>query len=128
MTTPTIDEQLAWMRELQGFQRRQYGMLIETGRMTHAEAARKSALIDAVIGTLEQHQANLATHLKGASDAGTLRTPMALVRISCGPKFEDVAILNADMVVEDSRLRLALMAQLEVKLIGVLKAARWRQG
>ena len=127
MTTPTIDEQLAWMRELQCFQRRQYGTLVETGRLTRAEAARKMALIDAVIGTLEQHQANLATHLKGASDAGALKTPMALVRISCGPKFEDVAILNADMMLEDSRLRLALMAQLEGKLIGVIKAARWRQ-
>lgn len=31
---PTIEEQIAWLRELHAFQARQYGTLIKTGRMS----------------------------------------------------------------------------------------------
>lgn len=117
---PTIDDQITWMRELIGFQRRQYGTLVETGRMTEDEAQRKWALCEAVLATLEAARPNAATVITAAGRAGQLKTPTAEIKISCGAAFEHVALMNCALFLTQNGVRSTLMMTLASKLDAVI--------
>lgn len=121
MTALTLADEIAWMREQADFLQRNADTLVGSGRLTAETLDRRLALANSIIGRLEQMQDNLPTALKRASVAGTLKTPMALVRLSCGPAFEDVAVLNVGMVLKDRRLLVALTDQIVAKLLAVIR-------
>jgi hypothetical protein len=125
MTTkpaPTIEDQIAWMSELVAFQRRQYKTMVETGRMTETDAAHKSCLSEAILASLETLRPNLATHLRDAAADGRMRSPVLFFRVQCADRFEDVSVLNADLIATDQRHRAGFLSVLENKIIAVAKA------
>tara|TARA_R110000868_G_scaffold936_1_gene7107 strand:+ start:2197 stop:2592 length:396 start_codon:yes stop_codon:yes gene_type:complete len=123
---PTIDDQIRWVEELVGFQTRQYRTLVETGRMTETDAARKSALTLAVLSTLQQARPDSATILVDASREGRLKTPTALIQFSCGAAYENIAMMNCDLILADAAVRQAFLMQLGDKLCQVIDAGMKR--
>jgi len=125
MTTksaPTIEDQIAWMSDLVAFQRRQYRTLVETGRMSETDAARKAWLCEGVLASLETLRPNLATHLRDAAADGRMRAPVLFFRVQCADRFEDVSVLNADLIATDQRHRAGFLSVLEHKIVAVAKA------
>lgn len=116
---PTIEEQIAWLRELHAFQMRQYGTLVETGRMSVLDADRKKRLGAACLASLETLKPNITHDLAGASRASALKTPAMFARFQCGEAYEDLATLNADLL-RDPAILESFMKLIESKVRAVL--------
>lgn len=101
----------------------------------HVEALRKTfpkalaANAGSIAAALREAEArgraegvNDPTGFRTAKASGTMRSGLAMVRIECGSAYEEIAILNPDLVLEDWPLRAALLSQIEPKLLGVIRA------
>jgi hypothetical protein len=118
---PTLDEQIAWADSQAQWLRRQQFTLVETGRMPAEEAAKRLALAEAVAATLKAARPDITHTFRGEAQAGRLTSPHAHVRIECGKAYENVAILNADLVVSHPGWRGPFLAVLEAKVQAVIR-------
>ena len=118
---PTLDEQIKWVAELAAFSRRQQATFLETGRTElAAEAGRNWALSEAVVLSLMAGRKDITSLIEADAAAGKLRSPTAVVRISCGAAYENMAILNADLLASPYWLD-AFLKQFSQRLAAVIR-------
>jgi hypothetical protein len=118
---PTLDEQIAWADAQAQWLRRQQFTLVETGRMPAEEAAKRLALAEAVAATLRAARPDITHTFRGEAQAGRLKSPHAHVRIECGAAYENVSVLNADLVVTDRSWRIPFVTVLDAKVEAVIR-------
>ncbi len=123
-TTPTLVEQVAWMRELCGFQERQYATLVETHRLTRAEAERRKRLGAACLATLEKARAGSgpAAFFGGAvASLNAAGRPPLAVRAACGEHYVDNVAPHPRMLIDGDA---ALMAFMDIQRMHIIAVVR----
>lgn len=114
---PTLDEQVNWMAELVAYQARSYFTLVETGRMTGAEAARRKDLGAAILATLEAARSAEIQHKHEALAGDKV---VLHVSIKCRRAYEDLSLLGADKLLSDEMARGPFLAHLRARILAVI--------
>lgn len=123
---PTLVEQADWMRELVGFQQRQYSTLVETKRLTQEEADRRLMLSLACLRTIGKARAASSAPPIPAAFADLTargRAPL-LVRVMCGNTWHDDIAVNPETLIDDEAIMQAMLQLIRLHVVNVIRTEK----